>query len=171
MQEFFYKLSDDGTGCVIGYEGDEAEVVIPERYGKEPVTILYDGLFAGHPEITSVKIPDTVTDMGEFLFDGCENLKTIKLPSQLKVLWGQTFARSGFEEIYLPGQLESLPPYAFKDSKNLKKVVCGPGMKRIYAWAFAGCDALDELFFGPGVTMSKQAFESKNLNEFSEEGK
>ncbi|MBQ9563059.1 MAG: leucine-rich repeat domain-containing protein [Lachnospiraceae bacterium] len=168
MQEFFYRPSDDGTYCVIEYEGDEAEVVIPERYGIYPITVLYDGLFAGHSEITSVTIPDTVTDLGEFLFDGCENLKKVKLPSKLKALWGQTFARSGLEEVWLPNQLESIPPFAFKDCKNLKKVVCGAGMKRIYAWAFAGCDVLDELFFGPGVTMSKQAFESKNLNELPE---
>ena len=168
MHELFYQMSYDGTYSVTGYEGDEAEVIIPDRYANAPVTVLSDGLFAGHPEITSVRIPDTVTDLGEFLFDGCENLRQIKLPSQLKILWGQTFARSGFEEIVLPDLLETIPPYAFKDCKNLKKLRCGAGMKRVYAWAFGGCDALEDVYFGSQVKVSPEAFASKSLNDFSE---
>ena len=96
MQDFIFSQMEDYTFCVARYKGDEAEVVIPDNRN---VTVLFDKLFAGHKEITSVHIPDAVTDLGEFLFDGCENLKTIKLPSGLKSLWGYTFCRSGFEEI------------------------------------------------------------------------
>jgi len=164
MQDFSYKQIDDGTYCIMGYQGDEAEVEIPERFGRAPVTILFDKLFAGHTEITSVRIPDSVTDMGEFLFDGCENLRHIELPASLTTLWGYTFCRSAIEEIVLPDGLAVLPPFAFKDCKNLKKVVCGTGLKEISAWVFGGCDKLDAVLFGPGVKVSPKAFESKVLN-------
>ena len=72
MQEFIYKPTDDSTYCVTGYTGDEAEVVIPDSYGSGVITVIGDGLFSGHSEITRVHIPDTVTNMGEFIFDGCE---------------------------------------------------------------------------------------------------
>lgn len=31
MQEFMYKQIEDGSNCIMGYRGDEAEVVIPDK--------------------------------------------------------------------------------------------------------------------------------------------
>ncbi len=161
MQDFLYVPIEDGTYCIMRYKGDEAEVVIPDDRN---VTVLFDKLFAGHREITSLYIPDTVTDMGEFLFDGCEALRHIVLPTGLKCLWGYTFCRSGFEEIVLPDGLAAIPPFAFKDCKNLKRVVCGTGMRKIHAWAFGGCDRLEEVVCGPDTEISPEAYKTKTLN-------
>ena len=160
MQEFYYRRVEDGTFCLTGYEGDEAEVVIPED---KIFTIINDKVFRGHDEITSIRIPDTVTDLGEFVFDGCKNLRQLKLPKDLRVLWGYTFVRCGIEEIILPDQLRIIPPYAFKDCKNLRRVVCGAGLEKIYAWAFGGCDQLARecLIHGPGVEISPEAFDRR----------
>ena len=43
MHELFYQMSYDGTYSVTGYEGDEAEVIIPDRYANAPVTVLSEG--------------------------------------------------------------------------------------------------------------------------------
>ncbi len=161
MQEFYFKLIDDGSHCIMGYKGDEAEVVIPDNRN---ITVLYDNLFARHKEITSVHIPDSVTDLGEFLFDGCENLRHIKLPSSLKSIWGYTFCRSSIEEIVLPDKLTALPPFAFKDCKNLKRVICGTGMAQIHSWVFSGCDQLKEVVCSPNVRISSEAYKTKVLN-------
>ena len=163
MQVFYYKRVEDGTFCVTGYEGDEAEVVIPEDH---IVTMIYDKVFRGDAEIQSIRMPDTVTDLGEFVFDGCRNLRQLTLPAQLKTLWGYTFTRCGIEEILLPDSLRIIPPFAFKECKNLRRVVCGAGLEKIHAWAFAGCEQLTEagLVHGLGVEISPQAFETKILN-------
>lgn len=160
MQEFYFRRVDDGTYCITGYVGDEADVVIPDD---KVFTIINDRIFRGHDEIRSIRIPDTVTDMGEFVFDGCVNLRHLELPAQLKTLWGLTFVRCGIEEIVLPDGLRIIPPFAFKDCKNLRKVVCGPRLEKIYAWAFGGCDKLKEegVIHEPGVEISPQAFERR----------
>ena len=159
MQEFSYQLNyDERSYTVTGYRGDDLDVRIPEAFLGKPVTILFDKLFAGHKEIQSVSIPDTVTDFGEFLFDGCADLRYLNLPSNLKTLWGYTFVRCGIEEVILPDGVKAIPPYAFKDCKNLKKVVCGTGMKKIYAWAFGGCDKLSEVVCSSEVDISPDAF-------------
>ena len=162
MQEFTFRYADDRTYCVVGYQGDEADVVVPETYGGQRITVIWDGLFSGHKEIRSVKLPDTVTSIGEFVFDGCENLRHIDLPSQLEHLWGLTFVRSGIEEIVLPDKVRSIPPFAFKDCKNLKKVVGGKGLESVSAWAFGGCDQLTEFLHGDNVEISPLAYERKN---------
>ena len=160
MQEFYYRMVDDGTYCITGYEGDESEVVIPTD---KVFTILSDKVFRGHSEITSIQIPDTVTDIGEFVFDGCVNLRHLKLPANLRTLWGYSFVRCGIEEIVLPDHLRIIPPFAFKECKNLRRVVCGAGLEKIYSWAFGGCELLTEenLIHGPGVEISPMAFELK----------
>lgn len=160
MQEFTYEAMGDGSYGVVGYQGDEAEVVVPAEYRSQRVTVLYDDLFAGHTEIESVRIPNTVTDLGECLFDGCEGLRRIELPSQLRSLWGATFCRCGITTIVLPDKLRSIPPFAFKDCKHLRWVVCGRGMRKIRAWAFEGCDRLQKVIYGPDVDVSPDAFES-----------
>lgn len=159
MQEFIFKQIEDGSYCAMRYHGDEEKVVIPEY--ATGVTILNDSLFRGHEEISEILIPDSVTDIGEFVFDGCKNLRQIRLPSNLKCLWGHTFARSGIEEIILPEGIISIPPFAFKDCKNLKRVVCNKSLKKIYAWAFSGCDLLEEVIHGPNVEISPEAFLSR----------
>lgn len=164
MQEFQYKLIDDGTLCAASYEGDEAEVTVPAEIDGIPVTVLNDGLFQGHAEITALQLPDCVTDMGEFLFDGCAGLRALRLPAKLERLWGYTFVRSALEELVFPDGVRSIPPFACKDCKNLRRVVCGAGMREIHAWAFGGCDRLSELITGPDVKLSPQAFQSKQLN-------
>lgn len=164
MQDFLFGQVEDHTYSIVGYEGDEPEVIIPDNYGGTRVTVISDKVFTGHSEIVSVTIPDTVTDMGEFIFEGCYGLKHIRLSSELRYLWGYTFCRCGIEEIVLPDKLVSLPPFAFKECRDLRRVVCGAGLKKIYAWAFAGCDRLTELVHGDGVEISPDAFKDKKLN-------
>ena len=162
MQNFYYKMIDNETYAVMSYEGDEAAVVIPDIYNGKPVTLLADNLFAGHSEITSVAIPDSVTDIGGFVFDGCEKLHQVRLPAKLQNLWQYAFVRSSIEEIVLPEQMQSLVPFTFKDCKQLKRVVCNPGLKRIYAWAFSGCDQLEDVVYGSDTEVSDDAFSQKS---------
>lgn len=164
MQNYHFKMMEDGNYAVMGYVGDEKEPVIPETHQGAKVTVLYDQLFEGHEEIITVHIPDCVTDLGEHVFDGCKNMHHLKLPADLLYFWGYTFVRCGLEEITIPDKVATIPSFAFKDCKQLKKVVCGSGLKRINAWAFAGCDKLDQLFYGPGVQLSPKLFEEKKLN-------
>lgn len=84
MKKFFFNPIEDHTYSIVGYEGDELNVLIPNNYGGTKVTVICDKVFTGHSEIASVTVPDTVTDMGEFVFESCYNLKYIKLSSELR---------------------------------------------------------------------------------------
>lgn len=146
MQEFIYKMiGENGTWCAAGYRGDEPEVTIPAMYCGQPVTILFDDLFKGHPEITAVHIPGTVTEIGGFVFDGCSALRNLVLPSSVENMWQYAFVRSSIEEIVLPEKLTYIAPFVFKDCKKLRKVVCNSKLQEICAKAFEGCDSLTEL--------------------------
>ena len=164
MQELKYKQVDDGTFCVSGYEGDEAVVEIPAALDGVPVTIVGDSVFQGHDEITEIRFPEGITDLGEFVFDGCENLRRLELPAKLERLWGCTFVRCGLEEIRLPDGVRSIPPYCFKDCKSLQRVICGAGLRSVHAWAFGGCDKLSALDCGPKVQIHPMAFSKRDAS-------
>ena len=59
--------------------GDEEWVEeIPDSYYGCPVSVLMDDIFKNHTEIEKVILPDTLTDIGGFVFDGCTSLKHIE---------------------------------------------------------------------------------------------
>lgn len=157
MQDFFFRQVDDRTYALMGYKGDEARVVIPPTHWGGPVTILFDDVFEGHGEITHVVIPETVTDLGEFLFSRCTGLRGIQLPDSLRFIWPYAFAYSGIEEIVLPHGLASISPFVFKDCKSLRRVVCGAGMRKIYDTSFLGCVHLEELVCPEDTQLSSKA--------------
>ena len=75
-----YNMLEDypGPGEAPFYDSAVKTITFQENTKRIPAW-----LFAGCKKLTSVTIPDTVTDMGEFVFEGCYNLKHIKLSSEL----------------------------------------------------------------------------------------
>ena len=154
---FFYKMVPDGTYCLTEYTGNEKHIELPNTI---VVSIINDNLFKGHTEIESVNMPNTITQLGGFIFDGCSNLKSIKLPSNLKDMWQYAMTRTSIKEIEIPGSLHKLIAFAFYQSKSLKKVVFNEGTKSIGPWAFKDCTALTDVYLPTSLTeISDKAFE------------
>lgn len=159
MAFFTYKLVEDDTWAVMTYEGDDEEVTIPAANTGKPVTILYDELFKNHKELKKVNIPDSVTNIGGFVFEGCENLKSVRLPAGLQEMWQYAFVRSSIEIIEIPGSVTSIVPFTFKDCKNLTAVVIRKGVRRIRAKAFEGCENLELVAIPSDIEISHSAFD------------
>jgi len=154
---FYNKMVPGDTYCLTGYKGSETHVKLPTEY---TVTILNDSLFKGHTEIESVEIPDTVTQIGGFVFDGCSSLKSLKLPPNLADLWQYALTRTSIEEIEIPGSVKAIIPFTFNQSKDLKKVVFNEGTLEINAWAFKDCTSLTDVYLSSTLTkISDKAFE------------
>lgn len=164
MQSYYYKRVDDGSFSVVEYDGNDIDVIIPEMHAGQPVTVLYDRLFRGHAEIRSLAIPDTVTDIGAFVFDGCRELTKLRLPAGLKYMWPYAFCRSSLEEIILPKGIRTIAPHTFQECKKLKRIVCNSGLKEIKALAFEGCSKDLEIIHDGHVKINPRAL-GKNLRD------
>ena len=141
--DFFYKEVPGGTYCITAYTGNDKHVEFPSNIN---ISILSDDIFKGNTSLESIVIPDTVKQFGGFMFDGCINLKSIKLPEGIEDIWQYAFVRTSIEEIEIPGSVKSIVPYTFFDSKALKKVIINEGTSKIYGSAFKGCTALTDVY-------------------------
>lgn len=94
--------------------------------------------FSGCKGLTEITIPDSVKKMGSIIFDmrfgyifeDCENLKTIKLPAKLDTFYSE---------------------YAFQNCRSLEEIIIPEGTKYIGDSAFVGCYNLENIEFPESV--------------------
>ena len=84
--DFKTKVKDDGTIEIELYRGEASEVVIPDTIDGKEVSVV--GGFGNHDEITSVVIPDTLTEICEGAFSGVK-LTELNLPESLNIMGGR----------------------------------------------------------------------------------
>ena len=141
---FIIGLYEDKDGCYIEeYIGTATEVVIPSSINGQPVTMLESRAFANCRYITSVEIPDSVTETLDGVFSGCTALKTVIIPNSLTVITADMFAGcTGLESLTIPSSVTYIQPDAFRDCSALKSIVLPEGVEGIGECAFEGCSAL-----------------------------
>ena len=61
-------------------------------------------------------------------------------------------------ELKLPDGIRTIAPYTFKDCRELKRIICNPGLREIKARAFEGCDPDMEIINEKSLEISPRAF-------------
>ena len=162
VDPFFYKLLDDGTYMVsfrsnldYGSDGDyqmyfakvyaieklKGDIVIPSNYNGVPVTTI--GCLNRHgvgsdfspDDITGVTIPDSITTISGWAFEGL----------------------SGITEITIPASVEVVGENAFMDCTNLTTVYWNTSAEiKNNNGIFSGCTKLTNIIVGENVTRVPQ---------------
>lgn len=143
-----FELSEDGlTYTVIDYIGTENAVVIPPYFrGKPVVTIGYEAFSSSG--IEAVEIPETVTQIGEWAFSSCKQLKGVVIPSSVTSIGMSAFSACwGLTDIKIPTSVIRVGEYAFGYCYNLKTATFTEGSRCevIGEGAFYRCDALESI--------------------------
>ena len=104
--------------------------------------------------ITSIDIPDSVTNIEACAFIRCGNLKSVTLPQNINVIKRGTFWKcSSLESIVIPNGVTSIESYwynydywgAFSGCKNLKNVIIPNTVTSIGEAAFEDCENLTSI--------------------------
>ncbi len=120
VEEFKFQIYDQDA-WLIGYNGSDSDVVIPDTYEGYNVTAIDSNVFKNNTNIKSVKIPDTVTYIGGSAFAFCTSLESVKFPAQLKRVLGQAFYHCpSLLEVSLPEKVTEIGTYAFGYYEDFK---------------------------------------------------
>lgn len=124
--EWTYKTAFEEVQ-ITGVSPKSGRIVIPLDISGHPVTSIGTNVFAG-ALITSVEIPESVTNIGDRAFQNCSNLTTV------------TFAELRFDD-----GLEEIGQYAFYGCRSLKSIEFPENIKKIGQRAFQHCDNLQDV--------------------------
>lgn len=72
------------NGVIIGYTGSGGDIEIPgEDEAGTATRSIGKSAFAGRTDITSVTIPESITEIGESAFEGCTSLSSVTLSNRV----------------------------------------------------------------------------------------
>lgn len=158
LSEFWsFKKRPDGTMIIIGYKGNRTEITVPEKIDGNSVTAIGEQAFSPkaknikdeHREnrraITRVILPDSVMEIGEDTFYGCELLTVIRLPEKLSEIPKGMLLHTGISEIVISGNVKKIGALAFPSCHNLKTAVLCEGVEEIGSGAFYFCPNLETI--------------------------
>ena len=152
---------------VVKYSKDRKRLLKAPKYIKGEYHIrrgticICDDAFYDCTGLTSVVIPDGVTEIGEEAFRGCTGLTSVVIPEGVtKIEWETFLGCTGLTSLVIPEGVKEIGWNAFRGCTGLTSVVIPEGVTKIEWEAFRGCTGLTSVVIPEGVTeIEEPAFE------------
>ncbi len=152
------------------YKGD---IIIPEVVTYDGVeyhvTVIKNQAFAGHNELYSVVIPNTVKRIEGLAFQECKKLTSVNIPDSVDVIEGGMFLDcESLTSISIPKTVKRIESYAFSGS-GLTSISLPDSIMDIEEETFSCCGNLTAIIIPNSVkTIGKNAFRTcENLLSIS----
>lgn len=120
-----------------------------------------DICYTANEKITDVYIPYGTKKLNNYSFKDCKNLTTVVLPETITELGEEVFSGcESLNEVEIPRGVSVIPKGSFKGCNNLKKIIIPDTVVEIGDESFWGCAQLSEVIIPEGLnTISKSLFE------------
>ncbi|MDB3990008.1 leucine-rich repeat protein, partial [Pseudomonadales bacterium] len=157
----FAYADDDGT-LVFSVNGDSLTVtgcvdicpealVIPSKIQDVPVTSIGREAFK-NTALTSVVIPDSVTAIGNWAFNGASSLSAVTLGAGLLEIGSYAFRNTSLTSVTIPNSVTSIGGNAFEGATDLVSVTFGSGLVSISGGMFSNASSLTSIEIPDSVT-------------------
>ncbi len=158
VQAQFTFTTNNGAITITGYTGSGGVVVIPSATNGYPVTSIGNSAFVNCINLTSVTIPDSVTNIGSVFppggaFHGCINLTSVTMGNGVTSIGGGAFSHcSSLTNITIPNSVTSIGGNAFSYCSSLTSVSIPNSAINIGQYSFNWCTSLTNVTIGNSVT-------------------
>lgn len=171
--DFIYGIGN-GTITLKAYLGPGGTVTIPSTVNGLPVTSIGDSAFFGDSSLTtifipntvtnisnqafwncglsSVNIPDSVVSIGSSAFGQCPNLADVNIPEGLLSIGASALSWcSSLSNLTIPDSVIALGDGVL-DRSGVTSVKLGNGVAHLSSGTIANCPALTNIILGSGLT-------------------
>ena len=177
VQAQFIYTTNNGAITITGYDPAYGGVVaIPSTINGLPVTSIGDNAFAylgglltsvtipdgvtniGNAafqycsSLSSITIPDTVTSIGESVFVYCSDLTNVAIGSSITTIGYQAFASTGLTSFTIPSNVTSIGQQAFINCSSLTSVTIPNTITSTGEGVFAFCTSLTNVTIPNSLT-------------------
>ncbi len=139
-----YELSGNGQYYIVSGIGTykKTTVEILDNYNGLPVKEVGNCAFEGCNQIKEVKLGKNITTLGYSCFVGCNNLEKVTFNSSLKTIGDSAFYLCNIKTLSIPSSVTTIGRFAFGSNKNLSSIASALSAKKIGDNAFANCKKL-----------------------------
>ena len=102
----------------------------------DSLTTIGDGAFADCRMLKTINLPFRLTEVAPSLFANCESLTSVAIPANVTVIQQYAFYRSGLTDITIPEAVTSIGGYAFCGCQSLREVTVPKTVTEIGDMAF-----------------------------------
>ncbi|MGN0526654.1 MAG: leucine-rich repeat protein, partial [Acutalibacteraceae bacterium] len=119
----------------------------------DSVTNIGDYAFYICRNLKIITIPDSVTSIGNYAFYKCTNLISVSIGNSVTSIGNEAFnGCTSLTSITIPNSVTSIGNFAFEECSNLTSITISDSVKNIGKWAFCCCTNLTTVTIGNGVT-------------------
>ena len=112
-----------------------------------------DYAFYNCSRLTSLNLPDGITEIGENAFAHCSGLTSLTLPVGITSIGEYAFIYcSGLTNLTIPAGITEIGGYTFEGCSGLTSLNLSAGITEIGSFAFSGCRGLTSLTLPDGIT-------------------
>ena len=152
-------MNDNGALTITGYTGSAGAVNIPSAINFLPVTSIAYRAFFTNGSLTSVTIPNSVTNIGDAAFQFCTNLTSVTISTNIPSIGTNLFySCTSLTNVTIPERVTSIGYEAFWNCTSLTSVTIPNSVTNIGDAAFQFCTNLTSVTIGSSVTSAENAF-------------
>ncbi len=158
--DYKYDVLSDGTVEITDYTGSATDLTIPATIDGKKVTSIGNYAFEDCSSLTSIKIPDGVTSIGHGAFVGCSSLTSITIPDSMTSIGESAFSWcESLVSVIIPNGITSIEEDTFYECSSLTLINIPASVTSIEDGAFSGCSSLTSI-----------TVDENNLNYSSKDG-